>query len=528
MIENTNERIITEPLFINRVAEATADILYVMDLETFQLMYCNRSIGQYLNYSATYLATLTNPILDIMYEEDKPAMMAHLRSMKNAKDGEVFEIEYRMKQRNGSIRWFRDRDTVFKRDKTGQPVEKLGIAQDITDRKLADEQILKQHMLLKNSEEMAGAGSWEFNLNTSEFSWSEGMYSIFEIDKKTAIAPAIYQQYALASDVSIAKNICGFIERKFLPFEEIVRLQINGKVKVVKVRGEPIAGKQKNIVGISMDITAIKEAETSINNLNSILHQQNRKLESMNSEIKTFTSIAAFNFRVPLATLYTGIELIIKQDAHKLTDSSKASLRKSQSAIQKMKLITEDLITYFDIGLRYGNKTEVHLSQVIRSVMTGLAFKIENANARIQVAELPVIRGNLPLLMLLFQYMLDNAIKFRKDDIPPIINIDTSVVPSTSIDDELLLPDDQYLAIAIRDNGIGFEQKEADRLFTLFNKLNEKGKYRGSGIGLAICKKIMEIHGGFIKATGVPDQGSVFTCYFPINLLVTTGDKSFT
>jgi PAS domain S-box-containing protein len=516
MINNSNERISADSLFIARIADTTADILYVMDLQSMELVYCNRSIGEYLNYSSSYIESLKNPILDIMYEEDKPAMIKHLEDMRQARDGEVVEIEYRMVHKNGSLYWFRDRDTVFKRNEEGHAIEKLGIAQDITDLKKASDKILKQHMLLKNSEEMAGAGSWEYNITTHEFSWSEGMFSLFEINKIIVVHPSIYVKYAVPADVHIAKKICGHIEKKFLSFEEIVRLDINGKIKVVKVRGEPLVSKYyKQIIGISRDITAFIEAENNIRDLNNKLLQQNRKLESLNSEIKTFTTIAAINYRTPLATLYTAIELIIKQDAFNLTDSSKASLRKSQSAIQKMKLMTEDLISYFDIGLRYSNMTDVHLNTVIRSILTGLSFKIENANATVNVAELPNIKGNLNLLLLLFQYLLDNAIKFRKENIPPVIHIDYLPASSASNPEQ---PGDQYMGISIKDNGIGFEEKEVDKLFTIFSKLNEKGKYRGSGIGLAMCKKIMDIHGGFIKATGMPGTGAVFTCYFPVSV----------
>jgi PAS domain S-box-containing protein len=489
-----------------------------MDLDSMQLVYCNRNIGQYLNYPPSYLKTLKNPILDIMYEEDRPFMIRHLEMMRQARDGEVLEIEYRMKHRDGSLYWFRDRDTVFKRNQEGDAIEKLGIAQDITDRKKAREQILKQHMLLKNSEDLSRSGSWDYNIVTHEFCWSEGMYSLFEINKETHIKPAIYVKYALPSDLLIAKKICDFIEKKFLPFEEVVRLRVNGKIKTVKVRGEPLTSKQdKQIIGISMDITATIEAEDNINELNKALVQQNRRLESLNAEIKTFTTIAAFNYRAPLATLYTAIELIIKQDAFNLTDSSKASLRKSQSAIQKMKLITEDLINYFDIGLRYGNMTEVNLNHVIKSVITGLALKIENANAQINVEDIPVIQGNLPLLLLLFQYLLDNAIKFRKETEALVINISASTVPSGSANSLMLSPQNNYIAVSIKDNGIGFEEGKEEKLFSIFSTLNEKGKYRGSGVGLAICKKIMDIHDGYIQAVGEPDKGAVFTCYFPVN-----------
>lgn len=507
-----------DSLFIRRITEATPDIIYVMDLTTFRIIYENRKIGEYLGYSSEQLENFEHPLFDIMHRDDKYRVMAHLESMRHACEGEIKEIEYRMKHADGTWCWFLDRDTVSKKDGTGIAREKIGIAQDITYSKKAREEIHKQHRLLKNSEELAKTGSWEYDIGNNVFSWSEGMYSLFNVEKSVRVQPSIYMDYAVPEDTGLAKKICRCIEETFLAFEETIRFNIGGTIKTIKVKGEPFndeGGMPKQMLGVDIDITSAMEASQRLNILNQTLQYRNRLLESLNAEIKTFTTIAAVNYRTPLSTLYTSIEYIIKNDATRLSDSAKANLRKSQSAIQKMKLITEDIINYFGIGMRYGNMTSVNLNQVISSVKAGLAAKIENVNARITVDPLPVIKGNLQLILLLFQYLIDNAVKFRRDDVPPVIQVSAFVGAAGNIDSSLAT-DEKFTAISVKDNGIGFDASEKEKLFTMFGKLNEKGKYRGSGIGLAVCKKIMEIHHGFIKAEGAPGSGAVFTVYFPV------------
>ena len=145
--------------FIDQIVETSPDIIYIMDLNTLQVIYTNRQIAAELGYSKQQIDQMKNPLIDIMYEEDMPSFIEHLKKIKTSgSDHTVMEIEYRLKDAKGDIRWFCDRNTVFKRNSQNVPVEKLGFSQDITARKEQEEQLRTDIELLSQAEEISQHG----------------------------------------------------------------------------------------------------------------------------------------------------------------------------------------------------------------------------------------------------------------------------------------------------------------------------------------------------------------------------------
>ena len=153
-------------------------------------------------------------------------------------------------------------------------------------------------------------------------------------------------------------------------------------------------------------------------------------------------------------------------------------------------------------------------NNIIENVITGMKGKIEDAQATIKTTELPSFPADQLLFSHLITNLLDNAIKF-KNHVDPIIKINYS--HADKLNERPKAADDAaYIVVTISDNGIGFQQEEMDKMFEFFHQLPSQGKHKGSGMGLAICKKIMEMHGGFILAEGEKDKGAAFQCYFPL------------
>ena len=260
------------------------------------------------------------------------------------------------------------------------------------------------------------------------------------------------------------------------------------------------------------DITASKQAEEKIMQLNMALHAKNRKLEALSSELKTFNTIAANDYNETLKHLYNSMEFIINNDAKNLSDAGKANIRRAQAAIQKTKLLTEDIIAFSKIHSEE-QMTLVDLNETLVIVLNGLDEKIKSENAKIRSDNLPVITGYPPLVSLLFHHLISNAMKFREKESDPVIDITHSVKRGPEIEHSAALIDVTYNLISVVDNGIGFDPQEGEKIFTMFYRLHEKGKQKG-GIGLAICKKIMDLHGGFIGSECTPEC-TTFKCYFP-------------
>jgi light-regulated signal transduction histidine kinase (bacteriophytochrome) len=207
------------------------------------------------------------------------------------------------------------------------------------------------------------------------------------------------------------------------------------------------------------------------------------------------------------------MEFMVNNDAKNLSDAGKANIRRAQSAIQKMKLLTEDIIAFSKIHSTE-ERTSVDLNEILTNVLNALDQKIKSENAVIMYDKLPGVMGYSSLLSLLFSHLITNAIKFRKPYITPTIEIRHSIALGANIKHSAAISDVDYNIISFIDNGIGFDPNEAEQIFTMFYRRNEKGRQKVSGIGLAICKKIMDLHGGFIASECAPEC-TTFRCYFP-------------
>ncbi|HSZ84599.1 MAG TPA: ATP-binding protein [Puia sp.] len=271
----------------------------------------------------------------------------------------------------------------------------------------------------------------------------------------------------------------------------------------------PLKDKDENILGvmnIMHDVSHRIKAERELERLNKALQEKYQQLETVNAELATFTSITGNDLKEPIQKLYTSLEFIIKNDSANLSNASKANLRRLQSSINRIHLLLDDLLKLSTVSSFSQNFSDVNLNEVLSRVLKDLNEKILNKQARISFEELPAIYGSTQMIYYLFYNLISNSLKFQHEEKIPEINI--SFKPSFEKDEK------KFVVIIFSDNGIGFEQSESEKIFKLFEKLNPEKKISGSGIGLTICRKIMEAHGGYIEAEGNPDNGAIFKCYF--------------
>ncbi len=294
------------------------------------------------------------------------------------------------------------------------------------------------------------------------------------------------------------------------PLDMILQHREDGQNRWYQVKAQKF---NNGLIVYREDITMAKQAEEKIMQLNTALFTKNRRLEALSSELKTFTTIAANDYNETLKHLYNSMEFIINNDARNLSDAGKANIRRAQAAIQKMKLLTDDIISFSKIHSDE-QMIQVNLNEVLAIVLSSLDEKIREDNAVIRSESLPSVKGYPPLISLLFYHLISNAVKFRKKELNPVIDITHTTKAGSDIEHSEALGDVTYNLISIIDNGIGFDPQEGEKIFTMFYRLNEKGKQKG-GIGLAICKKIMDLHGGFIASECTPEC-TTFKCYFPI------------
>jgi len=376
-------------------------------------------------------------------------------------------------------------------------------------------ELKKQHNILQQAEDLANMGSWEYNVNTKEFIWSDGMYRLFDLDKDKPVRPSVYTEHSIKKDLATAKKIVNAIEVSFEPFEEVMEINNgDGVIKALKIKAAPFKnenGQVEKMLGVDVDITERQESEEKIRELNMSLSAMNKDLNVLNSELRHFNSIAANNYSETLRHVYINLETIVTTDARNLSNSSRANIRRAQAAVQKMKLLTNDINNYlefYDVGIK---KELIRPASILMEVKEKLQKKLEDANASINIAQLPGLSADPGLFFKLMTNIIDNSIKFRNPHSDPVININYSLIAPGDSSDKT--QNSSYTIITVCDNGTGFNRESADQAFELFTQLNDK--HKGSGIGLAICKKIMEMHGGFIKAESEEGKGTSVHCYFP-------------
>jgi light-regulated signal transduction histidine kinase (bacteriophytochrome) len=245
------------------------------------------------------------------------------------------------------------------------------------------------------------------------------------------------------------------------------------------------------------DITSRKEKEEEV-------ALQNKILQSQNSELEQFTYITSHDLQEPLLTLISFSELLLEEYTEGLNDEAKLYIEFINKSAIRMRALVSGLMEYARIGKR-DNVKEIDCNQVLNDVLTDLSVIISKTKAEIEVENLPIIRGYETYIRLLFQNLISNAIKFNKENTKPEIKIKCSETINE-------------WKFSVKDNGIGIEEKYIDQVFIIFKRLNNDTLYKGYGIGLAHCKKIVDIHNGEIHVKSTLNIGSTFSFTISKNL----------
>lgn len=252
-----------------------------------------------------------------------------------------------------------------------------------------------------------------------------------------------------------------------------------------------------------------------------ILQQQalevaNLNLVRSNENLQQFAYVASHDLQEPLRKIRSFGDLLEANYAGQLGEGLDY-LKRMQTAAGRMSLLIRDLLTFARIATQPETNTSVSLQQVVQQVLDNLELTISETNAQLTVSSLPTVQGDPSQLTQLFQNLLSNALKFRLPEVAPIISLSSQLVALPDLPALLVVnrPGTTYNCISLTDNGIGFEEKYTDRIFQVFQRLHGKDSYPGTGIGLAICEKVVANHGGAIIVSSQPGRGTTFTIYLP-------------
>ncbi|WP_227686918.1 ATP-binding protein [Spirosoma arboris] len=260
------------------------------------------------------------------------------------------------------------------------------------------------------------------------------------------------------------------------------------------------------------------QAKTNLEKAQQSLESTVSELNRSNTELSQFAYIASHDLQEPLRKIQQFGDLLRTRNSTDLSTESLTYLERMQSAANRMSWLIKDLLAYSRLSTRRETTISSPLASVINRSLENLSLTIEETNAQIQIDTLPIIEGEASQLDQLFQNLLSNALKFRRNGIIPHIRISSQEIPATDLP-ALLKPARSaaaYHKIDVTDNGIGFDEKYLDRIFQVFQRLHPKNEFAGTGVGLAICQKVAANHGGAITASSQPGHGATFSVYFPV------------
>jgi len=263
---------------------------------------------------------------------------------------------------------------------------------------------------------------------------------------------------------------------------------------------------------LETEINDRKASEERVKELNRQLLENIALLESANRDLDRFAFMASHDLQEPLRKIRTFSDLLFVKYQESLDPSAVNYITRIQNAAVRMQTLISDILAFSRINNEKDTFLNYNLNLILQEVLDELDATIQDKKARIEMEELPSIDVNPGLIRPLFENLLSNALKYSKKDVSPVINIRSEIISATTSTKEPV----RYCRIYVQDNGIGFDQIYAEQIFDMFRRLHVHSEFEGTGIGLTLCKKIVEKHNGFISVQSKVNKGSTFIISLPV------------
>jgi hypothetical protein len=377
--------------------------------------------------------------------------------------------------------------------------------------------LTESESLHKEAQKLTHLGNWSWDIETDTIKWSDEMYRIHGLEPQSEIIT--FERYiGLIHPDSREERINEINESLVTGIVKDYTLKImtpSGEIKILRGFGDinkTADGKPIKVVGTCQDITEEFHLKNNMLVLNKELLVKNEELIRSNKELESFNYIVSHDLQEPLRKIQLYTEKIIHQ-AESLSAGARTSLEKVIRSADRMRILIKDLMDFSQISLEQPALKEMALNAIFEDAMETFAEAVEQGHAVFFIDPLPEARVIPFQFRQLVTNLISNAIKYRKQDLVAHIRVTNTVLSADALD--FADAKGHYLKISISDNGIGFDAGQREKIFDLFKRLHSNEAYSGTGIGLAICKKIMQNHNGYITADGVLNEGSTFNIYLP-------------
>ncbi|MEO6917040.1 MAG: ATP-binding protein [Chitinophagaceae bacterium] len=501
-----------------QIMEYFPAIIYVTDLQENKTTYINqRRISESLGFTSEEIQKWDCDMMKLIFKDDEEKVRKELGIYLDLDDEKDYSYDSRLNHKEGDWRYFRTRGRILNRDENGKPASLLFISEDITSETKSKSEITALRQLVDDTEKFLLFGNWSLDLSNDVLTCTEGMCSLLDYDRSiqgNIFTLDFYLSHLSGTDKTVFSEA---LKKAVLQKTDV---EINytltsktGRSKFISTKCKPVInadGIVEKLVGINRDITMIKDYEIS-------LEEKIQELKRANVELEEFAYVASHDLQEPLRKLTTFSERLQTKFSAVLGADGLLYLDRIVAATDNMRLLIDNLLDFSRTSTSARHFVRTDLNKLLGESLTGLELQIEETGTVIRAERLPELDVIPSQLKQLFDNLLNNAIKFRKKDQKSIIDIRCEKLALSDITQMALLPGKSYYRFHLTDNGIGFDAEYQEKIFLIFQRLHGKSEYPGSGIGLAICKKIVENHNGVIFAEGNPGMGAMFSFILPEN-----------
>lgn len=428
--------------------------------------------------------------------------------------GREFALEYRFRTPSGSVNWVAGRSIALRNEK-GMVTGYLGTVGDITELKLAGEAIEQSRRRLERAQAISHVGNWEFDLHDGRARWSDELYRICGLEPqsfpvtyprlRTMLHPddrAIHDAYnkrVLASRPGTSVDPLNY--RIIRPDGQQIHVRMESEI-VFDTEGRP-----SHAYGTAQDITERVEAESEIRQLAEELEQRvqerTAQLQAANKGLEAFSYSVSHDLRAPLRAISGFAQIIAQRHRSALNDEGQRYFDHIVAASERMFRLIDDLLDYARLGRKSILLEPVPLSDVLAAVTSDLASRVQEAGGQLTVAaDLPVVRGDWTLLRQIFTNLVGNALTYRRKDIPVQVSVHWDTIPNNVV-------------VHVTDNGIGIAREFHEKIFDVFQRLHSEEEFPGTGIGLAVVARAVNLLGGEIWVESKAGDGSTFSVRLP-------------
>ncbi len=362
------------------------------------------------------------------------------------------------------------------------------------------------------SEIVSKHGNWVWHIKDDTFEYSDNLYRLLGVAPQS-FAPTLenFLSYVHPEDIDkLKEQVERMMNEEDLPFIYYRIIQKNGNVRHFKAYGKVLVDSEgdKRLLGTTADIT------DEIENYR-LLEEQNLELERNNKELASFNYVASHDLQEPLRKIQTFLSRLEDKELASLSSNGKLYIERIKTSASRMRSLIDDLLQYSRSNKSDQVLEESDMNVLLETAKQDLAEIIQEKKAKISSEPIPVMQVIPFQIKQLFMNLISNSLKYSREDIRPLITITYKKSKANKIPKLKSSKYKYYHTITFEDNGIGFDQEYSEKIFVLFNRLHSKSEYSGTGIGLSICKKIVDNHNGYIIAEGNQDKGATFTVYLP-------------